>query len=205
MGATPDQLKADIERTRGELTADVDALADKVSPTSIARRRTEGVMQAASGVKERVMGKADDLTSTARSGMNSAGSSASSAAGTVGQAPTMVKQQAQGNPVAAGLIAFGAGMLAATLFPSTQKENQLGTTVKEQGSELAQPVIAAAKEAADQVRSDVQPAAQQAVEQVKESAKGAASTTADTAKEHTSEVADAAKGGADAVRQDARS
>lgn len=151
------------------------------------------------------MGKADDLSSTARSGMNSAQSGASSAAGTVGQAPTMVKQQAQGNPVAAGLIAFGAGMLAATLFPGTQKENQLGATVKEQGSDLAQPVLAAAKEAADQVRSDVQPAAQEAVEQVKESAKGAANTTAQTAKDHSGEVADTAKSGADAVRQEARS
>jgi cell division septum initiation protein DivIVA len=205
VGATPDQLKADIERTRGELTADVDALADKVSPTSIARRRTEGMRQTAVGVKERVMGKTDDLASTARGGMSSAGTGASSAAETVGQAPTMVKQQTQGNPLAAGLIAFGAGMLAATLFPGTQKENQLGTTVKEQGSDLAQPVIAAAKEAADQVRSDVQPAAQEAVEQVKESAKGAASTTADTAKEHSGKVADSAKSGADAVRQEARS
>jgi hypothetical protein len=205
VGATPDQLKADIERTRGELTADVDALADKVSPTSIARRRTEGMRQTAVGVKERVMGKTDDLVSTARGGMSSAGTGASSAAETVGQAPTMVKQQTQGNPLAAGLIAFGAGMLAATLFPGTQKEDQLGTTVKEQGSDLAQPVIAAAKEAADQVRSDVQPAAQEAVEQVKESAKGAASTTADTAKEHSGKVADSAKSGADAVRQEARS
>src|SRR6185312_10442111 len=153
VGATPDQLKADIERTRGDLTADVDALADKVSPTSIARRRTEGAKQRAVGVKERVMGKADDLASTARGGMSSAGSGASSAAETVGQAPTMVKQQTQGNPLAAGLIAFGAGMLAATLFPGTQQENQLGATVKEQGSDLAQPLVSAAKEAAEQVRS----------------------------------------------------
>lgn len=205
MGATPDQLKADIERTRTELSVDVDALADKVSPTSIARRRTEGVKNRAVTVKERVMGRADDLASTARSGMNSAGTSASSAADTVGQAPTMVKQQAQGNPVAAGLIAFGVGMLAATLFPATQKERELGATVKEQGSDLAQPVIAAAKDAAEQVRSDVQPAAQEAVQQVKESAKGAANTTAETAKEHSSDVAETAKGSADAVRQEARS
>ncbi len=205
MGATPDQLKADIERTRSELTVDVDALADKVSPTQIARRRTEGMKHRAVSVKERVMGRADDLTSTARSGMNSAGASASSAADTVGQAPTMVKQQAQGNPVAAGLIAFGVGMLAATLFPATQQERQLGTAVKEQGSDLAQPVIAAAKEAAEQVRSDVQPAAQEAVQQVKESAKDAANTTAETAKDRSGDVVETAKGGADAVRQEARS
>lgn len=205
MGATPDQLKADIERTRGELTADVDALADKVSPSQIARRRTEGVKQRAVGVKERVMGRADDLASTARGGMNTAGSGASSAAETVGQAPTLMRQQAQGSPVAAGLIAFGAGMLAATIFPGTQQERRLGATVKEQGSDVAQPVISAAKEAAEQVRSDIQPAAQDAVEQVRDSARGAASTTADTAKEHSGQVAEAAKGGADAMRQEARS
>lgn len=204
MGATPDQLKADIERTRGELTADVDALAEKVSPSQIARRRTEGMKQRAASVKERVMGHADDLASTTRSGMSSAGSTASSATDTLGQAPTMVRQQTQGNPLAAGLIAFGAGLLAATLFPGTEQERRLGTTVKEQGSDLAQPVVAAAKEAAQQVRDDVQPVAEEAVEQVKESAKGAASVTADTAKARSGDVADTAKDGADAVRQEAR-
>jgi uncharacterized protein DUF3618 len=204
VGATPDQLKADIERTRGELTADVDALAEKVSPTQIARRRTEGVKRGAASVKERVMGHADDLASTARSGVSSAGSTASSATDSLGQAPTMVRQQTQGNPLAAGLIAFGAGMLAATLFPGTQQERRLGTTVRDQGSDLAQPLVEAAKEAAQQVRNDVQPAAQEAVDQLKESAKDAASTTTSTAKERSGEVADTAKDGANAVQQEAR-
>jgi hypothetical protein len=42
MGATPEELKADIDRTRAELVADVDALAEKahtLSPAHVANRR----------------------------------------------------------------------------------------------------------------------------------------------------------------------
>jgi hypothetical protein len=35
------------------------------------------------------------------------------------RAPQAVRQQTQGNPLAAGIIAFGVGMLAATLIPVT--------------------------------------------------------------------------------------
>ena len=37
------------------------------------------------------------------------------------RAPTAVKQKAQGNPLAAGVIAFGIGMLVSSLIPSTRE------------------------------------------------------------------------------------
>ena len=56
MSTDPDQIRDDIERTRAELSSDVDALTDKVSPTQAAQRQAERVRSAAPGVKDRVMG-----------------------------------------------------------------------------------------------------------------------------------------------------
>ena len=46
-----------------------------------------------------------------------AGEKAHDVADSVRGAPQAVAQQTQGNPLAAGIIAFGVGMLAATLIP----------------------------------------------------------------------------------------
>jgi hypothetical protein len=39
----PDAIRADIEATRRNLSGDVDALADKVTPSKIAQRQTRRV------------------------------------------------------------------------------------------------------------------------------------------------------------------
>src|SRR3712207_2122474 len=125
----PDQIREDIERTRRELGTDVDALAEKVSPSSIAHRQTEKVKGAVGGavnsVKERVMGVADDVKSAGSSALHSAGNHASSAGGGLHSAGSSVGsslssagssisatsgravEKAKGNPLAVGLIAFG--------------------------------------------------------------------------------------------------
>jgi len=43
MSDSPDEIRADIERTRQELGSDVDALADKVSPSKIVDRQVDKV------------------------------------------------------------------------------------------------------------------------------------------------------------------
>src|SRR5215217_3413295 len=61
MSQTPEEIRADIERTREELGTNVDAVADKVNPANIAHRQTEKVKTSFSNVKETVMGKAEDV------------------------------------------------------------------------------------------------------------------------------------------------
>jgi hypothetical protein len=56
----PDEIRADIERTRAELSDDVDALADTANPKNIAKRQATRVKEAVVGVKEHVMGSASD-------------------------------------------------------------------------------------------------------------------------------------------------
>jgi hypothetical protein len=179
MGATPEDLKTNIERTRGELSADVDALADRVSPASIARRRADSLRGSAQGVRDRVMG------------------SVSSAPDTAGSASAAVSHKAQGNPLAAGLIAFGAGLLASSLLPATQAEQQVGTAVKDNA---AGPVKEFAQGQAKEAQQALRPVVEDHVTQVKESATDAAQTTADHARSAGSDVADQARDSADAVK-----
>ena len=56
----PDEIRADIERTRAELSDNVDALADTANPKNIAKRQASRVKEAAVGVKEHIMGSSDD-------------------------------------------------------------------------------------------------------------------------------------------------
>ena len=50
---------------------------------------------------------------------------------TARQAPTMVREHTEGNPLAVGLIAFAVGWLAGSLVPSSQAEQQAAEQVKE--------------------------------------------------------------------------
>src|SRR3954471_10182001 len=147
----PDVIRRQIEETRRELSYDVDALNEKVNPARVVdprvsaakgefARTKDKVMGTAVDTKEKVMGTAHDTThqaqgmasNAARSVQNAASSAvgtvqdaASSAADAVQQTPQMVRQQTQGNPLAAALCAFGAGWLISSLLPATQKEQQL--------------------------------------------------------------------------------
>jgi gas vesicle protein len=186
----PDEIRADIERTRAELSDNVDALADTANPKNIARRQASRVKSAAVGVKEHIMGSSDDPYDSGRVGdakyavQDKAADAkyavqekaadakyalqdkASSVGDAVSNAPAQVKQRARGNPLAAGLIAFGAGLLISGLIPSSQREQEAVSTLQEK----AEPLKEKATEAAKEVASNLQEPAQQAAQSVKETA-----------------------------------
>ena len=56
MGTSTEELNSDIARTRAELSQDVDALQDKVSPSAIMERRKTAVRDRWSSAKDKVMG-----------------------------------------------------------------------------------------------------------------------------------------------------
>jgi hypothetical protein len=87
-----------------------------------------------------------------------------------------VIRQTQGNPLAAGLIAFGVGWLVSSLLPATRKEQQLAQQAETAFREHKDELLAPAKQAAQEVGEQLKPAAQQAVEEVKGTAQGAAQT-----------------------------
>jgi cell division septum initiation protein DivIVA len=189
MSTDPDQIREDIERTRAELSSDVDALTDKVSPTQVAQRQADKVRTAVSDVKDRVMGGVS-------SGADNAGSAASSVGEAATQLPHAAKAKTRGNPLAAGLIAFGAGWLISSLLPSTRQEQQLAPSAKEQ----AAPLVQAAKDAAHGLADTLRQPAQEAAAAVKDRAVEAGSTLRDDGRSAADDLRSEAGGAADTVK-----
>lgn len=181
--SNPEQIQAQIERTRAELSDDVDRLTEKVSPPRVVGRQVDRVKTRAASLRDRVMGSTDEGNGM-RGASGSLGSAASSAKDAVASAPQAVRQQTQGNPLAAGLVAFGVGMVLSSLLPAFDAEQQLASQAEEKAKELAEPV----KQAGQQLAEDLKPAAQQAVEQVKSTAQDAAQDTSEQAKSAAQDV-----------------
>jgi len=180
MTKDPDQIREEIRVTRGDLSSNVNALADSVKPGNVAKRQAGKVRVAAASTRDRIMGSAPDLGSakdTAGSTIGDAASSVSDAASSAGDAvaasPELVRAKTQGNPLAAGLIAFGAGLLVASLIPTTEREQQAAAKVKDNIEPLKDEVTAAARHAADNLREP----AQEAVASVKQTATDAVQNT----------------------------
>lgn len=197
MSENPDAIRADIEQTRQRLGYDVDAVADKVTPSHIAHRQTEKVRGAVSGVKDRIMGTAEDTTDSLSDAADSARGALSNAGESMGQAKQKVTRKAQGNPLAAGLIAFGAGLLVSSLIPPSQKEQELAQTVKEKAEPVTQQLSDAASEAASHLK---QPA-QEAVQSVKETATESAQNVKQEAQDQGASVQDRAQEAQENLRQ----
>ena len=212
----PDEIRADIERTRAALSNDVDDLAESVKPQSVAQRQVDKVKDAVGGavgnVRERVMGSPDDdydtgavgtvsdkasaardtvtdkayaakdaVADKAYAARDTVSEKASQAGEAVREAPTTVRRKAQGNPIAAGVIAFGLGMLVSSLIPSSEKERRAVSQlqdnlepVKQKATEVAQDVGENLRPAAQEAAQSVKSTAQEGVENVKQEGQSAA-------------------------------
>jgi hypothetical protein len=181
----PDVIRRQIEDTRANLSYEVDALNEKVNPTRVVDRRVGKAKSTVTGLKDKVFGAAHDTTHHAHgTASNAAGSvqgaasnavgsaqhAASSAVGAVQSAPDTIQRQAQGNPLAAGLIAFGVGWLVSSLLPTSEKEKELAAQAESAVREHSQPLVDQAKNVAQEIGDNLKPAAQDAVESVKSTA-----------------------------------
>jgi ElaB/YqjD/DUF883 family membrane-anchored ribosome-binding protein len=187
----PEAIRRQIEQTQRELSYDVDALNEKVNPSRVMDRRVSAAKGRFGRVRERVMGSAHDTRATAQyRTQNAAGTvqdraqdaaesvqgAAQQAAHAVQQAPDTIVRQAQGNPLAAGLIAFGVGWLVSSLLPASERERQLAEQAESAVREHKDELLAPAKQAAQEVGEQLRPAAEQAVQEVKTTAQDAAQT-----------------------------
>jgi hypothetical protein len=222
VGQESARLREEIDRTREDLTRDVDLLAEKTSPSRIVERRVQRTRRGLVGLKEKVMGTSDaehrssygptytdDVYATG-SGYRGAGyeesgggvsatlgwarGSASGAAshavdstreslshakdqvshageraqGAAHGAVTGVREQTEGNPFAAGLVAFGVGWLVSSLMPASEAETQAAHRAGDLAREHGGPVVELARQAAQEVGQELQGHAQEAAQQVKE-------------------------------------
>jgi hypothetical protein len=203
MTSDPDQIRSSIERTQANLSADVDALAEKVSPPRIVERRVQQTRSALTNFKDSVMGTTADTTAaiggTASSAADSVKGAAASTRDTVAakasaasdlasSAPEQVRRRTRGNPLAAGLIAFGAGWLLSSLLPATDREEQAAVQLKELAVEKGAPVREQLQQAGQEAAQNLRESAQQRAQTVKDTAADAASTVAGEAQAQASDV-----------------
>jgi len=193
MSNDPEQIRREIEHTRLELSDNVNALGDKVNPGSIAKRQVSRVRGAATSVKDAVLGSASDAADSGHQVANTMGDAVSSA-------PSAVTRKAQGSPIAAGLIAFGAGLLVSSLLPASQAEQQAAEKVKN----TAQPLVDDLTDTAKEVAANLKEPAQQAMDEVKSTATDAAATVKDEASSAADDVKSQAQDSKETVQQAAQ-
>ncbi|SCE95995.1 DUF3618 domain-containing protein [Micromonospora chokoriensis] len=208
MSTDPDQIRREIEATRNSLSSDVDALAYKVSPSRIVDDRKQRARSALQNVRDKVMGTASDLGHGTGHAAHSVGDRASSAASSVSDAaqsaaatvsdaahsaPRVIRQKSQGNPLAAGLIAFGVGWLASSLIPASRREQQAATQLKERVSEHSGAVTEKLGAVANELKDELREPAQQAAESVKSTAQDAVHAVKDDTKSAAHDVKDQAQ------------
>ncbi|MBQ1075496.1 DUF3618 domain-containing protein [Micromonospora sp. C31] len=215
MSTDPDQIRREIEATRSNLSSDVDALAYKVSPARIVDDRKQRARNALENVRDKVMGTASDLGHNTKHGAHAVGGHASSAASTVNdkahsaastvsdaaqRAPRVIRQKSEGNPLAAGLIAFGVGWLASSLIPATSREQQMASQVKEKAGEHAGVVKEKLGEVANELKEDLREPAQHATDSVRSTAQDAVHAVKDDSRSAAHDV----KGQAQQSREQVR-
>ena len=190
MGETPDQIRQDIERTRSELTHDTDRLLDRANPRNVVDRRTRRVRDKTRRMKDRVMGSvpsSGEATESVRQTADQAADMAKSV-------PEQAVRQTQGNPIAAGLIAFGAGLLAASVISESRAEQRAAQRVAERGGPAVESVRRSVAESASHVKEQARESAQAAGEHLKDSASDAARTTGEHARHEAKSAADEMRG-----------
>jgi hypothetical protein len=205
-----EQLRQEIERTQRGLRTDVDALTEKVTPSRIVNRRMDRARRAATTVKDTIMGTASDTTRRVGDNVSAAtstvadtvSSTASSAGQALGDAPRAVRRQAQGNPLAAGLIAFGLGWLSASLLPSSRREQRIAGQAKDLAQEHIQPAVG---DLAGQLTDQLREPAEHAVESIKETARDAGSTVTEETRSAAEDLKDRAHQATTDVRRQANS
>ena len=195
MGQNAEELTttpADIEATRTNLTRDIDELTDKVSPSRVLDRRKEAAKGRMGSLRDKVMGSATNAG-------GSLSGTASSATGSISDTATGafngLESRTQGNPLAAGVVAFGAGMLISALIPASEKEAQAAQKLTQVAKDQGQPLIDEAKSVGQDMATDlkesaadsaqqVQATAQDSVEAVKQEGQSSAQTVKDEASPH---------------------
>lgn len=141
----PERIRHEIEGTQRNLSTDVNALIEKVTPGRIVERRV-GRMRTASGTaRDRVMSTAADQASAA-------GDKVSSAADAVGEAPSSIRRGTRGNPLAAGLAREHVAPVA------QHAAEELKENLSEPVQQAAESVKAEAADAASTVKAEARSA-----------------------------------------------
>lgn len=218
-----------MARAKADAADKIESVKAKVSPRRLARRGADAArrgLRSAVGsddssrtTKVPAVGSARnqgrDVAAAARGKGQAVTKRVSRAAGsvaeTLGDSPQAARQRAEGNPAAAGLLAFAAGFFAAALLPPTERERQLVGQAKDKLQPLAQEAAQVGKGVAGELQSSAQAGveavkdtATDAVQQVKGRAQSSAGRVKSEASDATQTVARKTKKATKAVKKQAK-
>jgi gas vesicle protein len=178
VGEEPDRIRAEIAQTRAEMSETVDALGYKADVKTRARENLQDKKATAKesivGVKDRLVGTGDSVTSTV--------SDRTPDTGMVKAKARRGASVAQENPLGLAIGSVAVGFVAGMLIPSTRMEDErLGEAsdsviekVRETGEEALEHGKQVAQEAAQSAQETMKERGPEHMEQVKESAQQAA-------------------------------
>ena len=148
MGQTADQLEVDVARTREDMSNTLDAIGEQMSPKLMVRRSSHRMWHWLKSAREGVMGIGSETYGQVAQNMHGLGGGDGQSA----LSPAAVADRAQGNPLAAGIISFGFGLLVGSLLPATEVERRAASAIADQ----VEPAIGSAMQAASEVAQGVQ-------------------------------------------------
>lgn len=168
-GASPRRADRPQGHQPSEATSDR-ATSDRANPQRFVGTRRDKITKSFGAIRGQVMGIGDSAARAAKDGARSA--------------PDAVRDHAQGNPVAAGLIAFGAGCLLSSVLPASDAERKAAAALEEHADGVIDPL----KQSAQEVAGNLKEPAQQAARSVQDTTEDASDRTAEHARSATSDV-----------------
>jgi|GEM_PF-4611487 len=191
-------LRREADDRRDAIARDVELVTDRVDPSRVAGRQKAKLNQRVSGLRNSVFGSSDRnrFSNTDSDDSTSVSDRASDAMQQVKDStPDSVGEFTEGNPLAAGLIGLGVGLLASTLIPTTPEEQRLVDdnqdsidTAARQMARSGQKAAEAVKPAVENAAAEVKSSAQDSAQSVKGDAKAAASDVQAHAKDKAQDI-----------------
>lgn len=200
----PERIRRDIAETRGEMEGTLEALNDRVNPQRVYERRTGRARQRWTSFRSSVMGSDSspsygDTSSSWRDRTPDVSGRAEQAKQAVSDAPQQMERQTRGNPLTAGMIAFGIGTLIGSALPDSQVERSAAREAAERVD------VEGAKQRltdhARDVQETVQDRARDAADDLKGSARDAAQDVKGQAQQEGQRVKDDSRQSGEQVRR----
>jgi hypothetical protein len=173
-------------RAKADAAERVEAVRDRVSPVRVLDRQVGRLRTGWHGIGTSVIGsrQGSDMNTargTIQRGRHSVRAQSRQAAGSTAgvagaasdrlqRAPGMVRDKAEGNPILAGLVAFGGGILLASALEPTQTERRVARQMKS----AARPLADEAKEIGQEMAENLKQSAGESIELVKQEAQASA-------------------------------
>ena len=155
MADRTDELRQDIDQKREDIGYTVDQIQNRVSPGRITARGRHRIRRWWIDAKDRILGNDETeypwerqmqaVSNRVGNVTDRASEMMSDVRDGVAETPRIVRRQTQGNPVAAGFVAFGGGLLVGTLLPETQTERDAARRLEQPMAGIAQRPVRSAK------------------------------------------------------------